>query len=94
MKNFDLTQMVIVAGAVLIAACIAGVVVLSNLSKWTEKTQLNAWRKTLSVGDKVKVSDGSVVFNGQIVSFPNGFVRVISSDMRLAAYPFESIYPQ
>ena len=86
----NLASIVTVVGA---SIGILAVMALFKIESGVEKYQLALWRKTLSVGDKVKVSDGAVVFNAQIVGFPNGDVRVISEEMRLAAYPIESIYP-
>ncbi|KAF0193427.1 MAG: hypothetical protein FD166_3701 [Bacteroidetes bacterium] len=56
--------------------------------------QLKSWRKSLSIGDKVKVRDGAVEFNAQVVHKWDDRVQVISKEMRVAAYPLESIYPQ
>jgi len=84
------------AAIVIVIVALIGIMAVMTLFKienGVEKYQLALWRKTLSVGDKVKVSDGAVVFNAQIVGFPNGDVRVISEEMRLAAYSIESIYP-
>lgn len=59
----------------------------------SEVKKLKQWRKNLSYGDKVKVNNGSTVFDAQIVGFPNGSVRVINDEMKLSAHSVESIYP-
>ncbi|KAF0190515.1 MAG: hypothetical protein FD166_3796, partial [Bacteroidetes bacterium] len=41
--------------------------------------QLKSWRKSLSIGDKVKVRDGAVEFNAQVVHKWDDRVQVISN---------------
>jgi len=76
-------------GLVIISAVAIGMIPC----KLSDVKKLKQWRKNLSYGDKVKVNNGSTVFNAQIVGFPNGSVRVINGDMKLSAHSVESIYP-
>lgn len=94
MNHYSLSDWIIIASVILGIACIIAGYALMSISKHSERSTLNAWRKTLSVGDRVMISDGAVKFNAQIVYIWEDRMKVISNDMRVAAYPYDSIYPQ
>jgi hypothetical protein len=85
---------------VLLIALLAAAVVLLFISGWVpgflnkHVKELQLWRKSLTIGDLVKIKDGAVEFDAQIVHLWEDRVQIISNDMRVAAYPFESIYPR
>lgn len=94
MNHYSLSDWIIIASVFFGIACILSGFILMKTLKHSERSTLNAWRKTLSVGDKVMISDGAVKFNAQIVYIWEDRMKVISNDMRVAAYPYDSIYPQ
>lgn len=58
-----------------------------------EKNRLRIFREKLQQGDRVFVNDGSVAFYAQVVNITQESVRVITGDMRTAAYTTKCIYP-
>lgn len=84
-------------GALSLGILVAGYVLIRTVrhsDKARERARLEEWRKTITYGDKIRVNDGAVIFDAQVTMVWSDRVQVISSDMRVAAYPKEVIYPQ
>ncbi|MBS4059680.1 MAG: hypothetical protein KG029_04720 [Bacteroidetes bacterium] len=79
--------------ALIISLLALSVSIMGLLRIMEEDIKLKNWRKNLTKGMSIIVDNGKVIYKAQIIWAGAGWVRVISTDGKTAAFGTKCIYP-
>ena len=79
--------------ALIISLIVLSVSIIGLLRTMEESLKLNNWRKNLTKGMSIIVDNGKMIYKAQVIWAGAGWVRVIGTDGKTAAFGTKCIYP-